>query len=255
MRQCPAPRWRPFAWLISLMCPRPDGSQIKQKKHLKQFFNIVFFFFKFKAFDMHLGWFGCFKVVAQGKESAEETMTPLWQHTPAWHVLRCPASSCLRCCQVRCMRCGTLGHPNCGVPPKAPDVAQPVRFSDLCFIVFPQRCKQCSEISEISEIHDVSEGLSAREEADKQQMLQQIAAGHLEGQTNTKTAQWQRVLCIYIYMNYINYKSTNPSSQGSEPSSSVWSRVTTKVFWTVSPKICAMPVMLVQLEFILIHTY
>ena len=114
--------------------------------------------------------------------------------------------------------------------------------------VFPQRCKQCSEISEISEIHDVSEGLSAREEADKQQMLQQIAAGHLEGQTNTKTAQWQRVLriyiythiyiiCIYIhiytyiytyiyiyiiYINYMNYKSTNPSSQGSEPSSSVW---------------------------------
>ena len=29
--------------------------------------------------------------------------------------------------QVRCMRCGTLGHPNCGVPPKAPDApTQPV---------------------------------------------------------------------------------------------------------------------------------
>ena len=32
--------------------------------------------------------------------------------------------------QVRCMRCGTLGHPNCGMPPKADAIpTQPVHWS------------------------------------------------------------------------------------------------------------------------------
>jgi len=107
---------------------------------------------------------GCFFCSKKGHESRECPQRSLRcshcnlrGHAP----VSCPTLAAIRLADfshVRCMRCGTLGHPNCGVPPKAPDVAQP--------------------------------GLSAREEADKQQMLQQIAAGRARTRA-WDTAPWR----------------------------------------------------------------
>jgi len=108
---------------------------------------------------------GCFFCSKKGHESRDcpqKSLRCSYCNLRGHAPVSCPTLAACRLADfshVRCMRCGTLGHPNCGVPPKAPDApTQPV--------------------------------LSAREEAEKQQLLQQIAAGRARTRA-WDTAPWR----------------------------------------------------------------